>query len=187
MRTPDKTRVPCCISPYVTAKLSKYSVAGPFAIPQQKVGGGRTIATDKLDAFWDKCGGSDTEHGCYVFCMTKGKGVVPWYVGKTAKRSFRGECFTPDKLVKFNTVLLKKPKSRPVLFFIRRPTHKGKRNQKQIGRLETWLIAQTKAVNLHLVNKQNIPRESWGITGIIRGGPGKRSDAAESFRRAVDI
>ncbi len=145
------------------------------------------VATDKLDDFWVKSAGSSAEHGCYVFCMSKGKSVVPWYVGKTAKRNFKGECFTADKLVKYNQVLLKKPKSRPVLFLLRRPTHKGKRNQKQIARLETWLIAQTKAVNPSLLNKQNIPRETWGISGIIRSAPGKPSAAAASLRRAVDI
>jgi hypothetical protein len=145
------------------------------------------VATEKLDDFWRTSAGSQREHGCYVFCMTKGKGVVPWYVGKTSKRDFKGECFTADKLNKYNRVLLKKPKSRLVLYFIRRPTHRGKRNQKQIARLETWLIAQAKAVNPSLLNKQNIPRETWGISGIIRGGPGKPAAAAASFRRAVDV
>jgi len=156
-------------------------------MPQERLGGGRTVAINKLDDFWRRSGGSQTEHGCYVFCMTKGKSVVPWYVGKTAKRDFMGECFTTDKLNKYNRVLLKKPKSRPVLYFVRRPTHKGKRNQKQIARLETWLIAQGKSANRDLVNKQNIPRDTWGISGVIRGGPGKPSAAAASFRRALDI
>lgn len=103
------------------------------------------VATGKLDEFWGKTAGSQSGHGCYLFCMMTGKGIVPWYAGKTSKRDFEGECFTADKLIKYNSVLLKKSKSKPVLFFVRPPTHKGKRNQKQIARLETWLIAQAKA------------------------------------------
>lgn len=171
----------------MATELSLYSVHGPYRIPQQKVGNGREVAKPKLKDFWKKSGGADNARGCYLFCMTKGNSVVPWYVGKTAKHDFEGECFTSDKLVKYNHVLLKKPKSRPVLIFVRRPKKKGKTNEKQIGRIETWLIAQAKAVNPQLLNKKQIPRDTWAISGVIRSGPGKVSKAGTALRRAIDI
>lgn len=62
---------------------------GPVTVPRQRVGNGRMVATDKLDDFWLKSGGSTAEHGCYVFCMTKGKSVVPWYVGVSRSEPWR--------------------------------------------------------------------------------------------------
>lgn len=141
----------------------------------------------KLPDFWADSGGSESHHGCYVFAMSKGNSIVPWYVGKTSSHNFEGECFTSDKLQKYQRVLLKKPRSRPVLFFLRRPTHKGKRNQKEIDRLETWLIAQAKGVNASLLNRKKVPRETWGIMGVIRTGSGKPSAAAKAFRAAFGI
>lgn len=166
--------------------LTPYAVRGPFKVPARKVGAGRTVATDKLDDFWNKTGKVARAYGCYVFCMTHGKHVVPWWVGQASKK-FKTEAFTPHKLNVYTEVLLEKPKQQPVIFFVMRTPHKGKHNAVQITQIENWLIAAAYQVNPRLKNKKKIPRERWAITGVIRRGAGKPSVEAKAFRKSLEI
>jgi hypothetical protein len=82
--------------------MSIYSVFGPFEIP--RAGG---IVNDRAGRkfFGDverECRGLSAAVGCYVFAISAAKGARPWYVGKTEKHNFKGEAWTPHKLLLYN-------------------------------------------------------------------------------------
>lgn len=81
----------------------------PYDSIEMPRGTGGIIADDKqsLSAFWNAvdelCGYQiSTACGCYVFSIRAGRGVLPWYVGKAEKQSFRAECFAAHKLNIYN-------------------------------------------------------------------------------------
>lgn len=65
-------------------------------------------------AFWDAVAEYDEDAGaplksaigCYVFVMSRGTVIRPWYVGKTnAIAGFQGEIFTPHKLKHYKEII----------------------------------------------------------------------------------
>lgn len=78
---------------------------GPFII--SKKSNGLILATaEYLKQFWEEIDeeypGLSCACGCYVFATRAGKGVIPWYVGKTEKQSFAKECFYSHKINHYN-------------------------------------------------------------------------------------
>jgi hypothetical protein len=144
---------------------------------------------ENIDKFWEEAYYFKEKQGCYVFAVRAARGYTPWYVGKTNK-SFKEECFTDNKLVKYNNVLHPKNEKlhgKPVIFFIAPPGGKKKVRKKIVNELETFLIRTAKFTNPKLMNKMNVKLPDWGIKGVIRGGSGSPTSEARSFSKMMDL
>ncbi len=74
-----------------------------------------------------------------------------------------------------------------ILYLITHPIQRGRQSMSAIGDMETWLIGVAHEVNPHLINKQGTRTKGWGIAGLIRGGRGKRSQAAVAVRELLGL
>lgn len=91
---------------------------GPFRIPRYN-----TLITSKSignQKFWQEIDtqipGLPDACGCYVFSIRN----TAWYIGQTHKQSFKGGCFTSEKLNKYNQALLsyKKPGDPTLVWYL---------------------------------------------------------------------
>lgn len=163
---------------YREGDMAGFFVTGPHVVPIYKERKSRFIDSAKLNSFWDKVGLGE-RIGCYIFGMRVGRGVSPWYVGKTANR-FDAECFTDNKCNKYNQVLARH--GTPVMYLVVLHTTPGRNNESAIGSLEKFLIQGAYARNAEIKNVQGINRERWSIDGVLRSGKGKPSSGAMSFK-----
>ena len=83
--------------------------------------------------FWTKVENENNELvsacGCYIFALQHGENVVPWYVGKTEKRTFEKECCGAAQINYYNEVLVDHS-GNPFLFLLPRLTGSGKKFSK---------------------------------------------------------
>lgn len=165
-------------------------VFGPFKVPSQrhKSGAGRMIGREHDIPFWNKANSPllKRKQGCYIFALRAGRGATPWYVGKAGK-SFQQECFTPDKLNKYNEALFKGKKGTPVLFFVALPDKKKKIAASIIKDIETHIIRLAKDANPHILNKSKTKSPRWGIERVIRGKQGKPNSNETAFRKMLGL
>lgn len=78
-----------------------FTVRGPYSVPTAGPGSYKWIVNEKLDEFWEGAKGVAEARGSYIFALSTSRGaLLPIYVGRTSTRTFRGECFTPDKINK---------------------------------------------------------------------------------------
>jgi hypothetical protein len=168
-----------------------FKIHGPCDVPYSRAatGSAKRIRADGADLFWQAGGAARhaSSKGCYVFGLRSGGGTTPWYVGKTTK-TFEQECFTPDKLHKYNDVLWQGKKGTPVLFFVVFPTKQGRPSKRKITEVEKFLIQTALTKNNQLVNKantRNLP--DWGLGGIVNAGQGKPSESASRFRSMMGL
>lgn len=145
----------------------KFSVHGPFEIPIYEGQAARLIRADEGREFFSRHHALAQAAGCYVFGMRAGKGITPFYVGK-ATRTFAQECFSPDKLNRYNEVLVNYSRGSPVLFLVVHPRQTGRRNSSAIAELEDFLI-------------QN------AVAGVVNSSGGKPSAAAEAFAKMMGL
>ena len=164
--------------------MSEYTVFGPYRIPVDKKYVGRRIGD--FAAFWDTASDFKDMVGCYVFGMSAGKGIVPYYVGKTTK-CFEAECFTSHKTEKYNEALSEYKRGRPVMFFVTAFKKKGKMNRKEIHLMEDFLIQVGLARNEQLLNIKGTKQERWSITHIVRGGIGKPTKPEGKFKSMMGL
>jgi hypothetical protein len=76
----------------------------------------------------------------------------------------------------------------PVMFFVVHPDQKGKTNERQIEKIEQFLIQAGAAKNPGLQNVRGAYRPKWSIQGVVRSsGKGKRTKAEGAFRRLFDV
>lgn len=165
-----------------------FKVYGPFKIPfdgnvQKKV------KDSELNKFWQQgdLKKIQKKQGLYIFALQAGKGYTPWYVGKTAKQDFVKECFTTDKLNKYNKTLFKGLKGTPVMFFIARPGNKKKAPNAIVDNMETFFIQEAKYKNSGLLNTQKAKLPEWGIDGVIRSGKGTSSKQSRGFKKLMGL
>jgi len=170
----------------------EFVAVGPVKIPVYKPKlGGRRI-DEKLDVFWDSvedvgnkvgCNTIKGGKGCYVFCMRAGKGIVPFYVGKTNAQNLLKETYNPNNIKRYNGVISER-KGAPVMFFIVANKKQGPTNAKAIKALEKFLIEQAYERNKDIINKQHAKLPQWSIRHVmlskVRGKPPK--GAAENAR-----
>lgn len=166
--------------------MTTFEVSGPLKVPFTQHIGGKEISSGDVSKFWKLHPAYERLRGCYVFGVRAGKGIVPWYVGKTTAK-FKGEIFQSDKIKKYHSAMTRTKRGAPVLFLVCYPIKHGKPNAKEIEQLENTLIRQGKYANEHLLNKQKIPRETWSISGVYRSAAGKPSKSAILFRRLLDF
>jgi hypothetical protein len=139
-------------------------VFGPYKVPvrKQKSGRGKMIDKEHERQFWEKIRDQELEkkQGCYIFALRAAKGATPWYVGKAGK-SFQQECFTSDKLNKYNKSLFDGRQGTPVLFFVALEGRKKKISSQTIKEVETYLIRVAKEANRDLINKSKTKPPNW--------------------------
>lgn len=120
---------------------------------------------DTIGMFWEsveeRYPGLSGACGCYVFGVRAAKGALPWYVGLAEKQSFRSECFTADKIAKYNLALRDRQRGTPILFFYAKVTATGRfarvsgNGAKDIQFLEKMLIGVALQRNSGLVNARD--------------------------------
>ena len=165
-------------------------VFGPFPIECEKATSGRIIPKAGINGFWSQEGVKTcvAKQGCYVFAMQASKGYKPWYVGKATKGGFAQECFTTDKLHRYDESLALSGKGTPVLYFIAASGTKKKVPKKYIDQLETLLIHEAYSVNYQIRQKSKIKTApQWGIKGVIRGGKGKPTNTESAFATMMSL
>ena len=166
--------------------MQTLSISGPFDIPCYTGKAGRAIDRDAITEFWSTHKSVATKKGCYIFGIRAGRGYTPIYVGK-ATRSFKQECFTYHKLDHYHRCLVDYAKGTPVMFFAVMPATRGRTNNNVIGEVERYLIALGETANPDLSNIQGRASDTWGIKGVVRGGKGKATKAAEAFKRMMGL
>lgn len=132
--------------------------------------------------------------GCYMFCVKATNGTVPWYVGKTSKNSFSGECFQPHKINHYNTAVSGKSKITPQLFLFPKMTPLGRfaklsqNKQSDIDFLETYLIGLALDRNTYLCNKNKTAfLKNMYVPGIINAKPGQPSSGVAKVKSILGI
>ena len=141
-------------------QISKFEPFGPFTMPVQ----GARVDRSREKEFWnkveDELQGLSDSVGCYIFAIRVAKGVLPWYVGMTEKRSFRKESWEPHKLNLYIEALLDRKRGTPLLYLIAKQTTSGrftKSSKSRLGSvraLEKLLIHTCILKNPKLLNKK---------------------------------
>lgn len=166
--------------------MTEFAVSGPKVIDVYKGVAGRIITDDNIAEFWRSNRSLATKIGCYLFAIRAGKGYAPIYVGKATK-GFKQETFTPHKLSKYQQAMVDYSKATPVMFFIVYPRKKGPTNEKQIKKLEEFLIQTSVAANPDLMNIRGIKSQSWSIKGVLRSSKGPPTIDAKELKKTLNI
>ena len=163
---------------------TNFKVYGPYLIPYENFKYGRHISRKYVEkeGFWEE-NELEEDVGCYIFSM-KTKNFTPYYVGKTADW-FKGECFSNDKVHKYNGVLTKR-KGKPYMFFLV-PEYKTNLPKNKIKDLESFLIHQAYTVNSELINSYGKNEFEWTIGGVMRGGKGSSSHSSSKFKKMIKL
>ena len=152
--------------------------------------GSKRIDKESLGDFWKEFQektGLSLHHGigCYIFSIKTRGGEKPWYVGKAEKQSFEKECFSPDKLLKYNEILDSKEigKSRLTLIVKYTPTDRLSKPspspKSDIQYLEEKLITQCLQRNKDLINVKNTKLEKEMVVEGLMNTPRGRGKAKE--------
>jgi hypothetical protein len=165
--------------------MTSFVVHGPFVLSYEKRKGGRTLV---FDDFWSKDG--EAHHlaegrGCYVFAI-RNRGLTPIYVGQATK-SFKQETFNSTNRHKYHNGFSDYGKGTPVMYFVVHPTQRGPTNEKQIEKIEDFLIQAGVAKNPNLQNVKGAQQPLWSIKGVVRSGAGKRKVEEVQFADLFDI
>lgn len=125
--------------------------------------------------------------GCYIFGLKSGRGMTPWYVGKTNKQTFIEECFDHHKINYYNEVI-SISKGTPVLFLLAKKTNKdkfckpSKNVSSEVKFLENLLIGLAINKNKNLLNiKQTNALRNLSVPGIINSPKGGRKLAVRNL------
>ena len=161
-------------------------IDGPHIVPRTPLPGGLVITKNDIARFWDELGDLADECGCYVFGIRAGRGIMPGYVGKAARR-FRQEVFTSHKLVKYQTYMARTRKGTPVLFFAVAQRARGRINETAISHCELELINLAWRTNPDLENERGLKGPSFVIPHVTEPVRGKPSAAAKSFCAMLDL
>lgn len=129
-----------------------------------------------------------------MFCI-RNQGLVPWYVGKTEKRSFETGCFQSGTREAYNLVLNRTKRGTPLLFLLSRLTGAGDQYAKptssrfrDAGYLETRLIAIAFKRNPELLNIGTTSFLSHMLMpGIVNGRKGDATKAVTDLRTALGL
>lgn len=172
-------------------RLTDFEISGPIEVPCQKAssGSGKFIDKAGVKGFWGKPESAKIaqKQGCLVFALRAAKGYVPWYVGK-ATNAMSQECFTVDKLYKYNSVLFKARKGTPVLFFVVRPGSRQVAPKPVIRSMERQLIQDAYRRNSDLINVQNTKNlPAWTIKGVFQSAVGKPTKIQTAFGKMMGL
>lgn len=172
----------------------KFKICGPFSLEKGQNGLPK-LDKESKKKFWENISlqypGLSEACGCYVFAIKAGKGVKPWYVGKTGKQVLSKEVFTPHKEKIFQSVVAKR-KGTPILFFIplltnqNRFSKKRNTNHRGISFLENLLIGACINKNSRLSNVQKTKYlREMVVPGFLNSPKRKYSREEREFVRTI--
>ena len=148
--------------------------------------------------FWSKVAAEDEDLpgacGCYLFALQNGNNIVPWYVGKTEKRTFEKECCGATQINYYNEILVDH-NGTPGLFLLPRLTGSGekfakpsKNGHRDIDFLETMLIGMALEKNPELLNvKKTALLREMKVPGVINSPQARPTFEVQSLRNALGI
>lgn len=174
----------------------KFKVFGPFVLPRNS---NKSLVAHELESrreFWwevdESNEGLSKACGCYVFCIQTGGGTLPWYVGKTEKRSFSKECLQAHKIVHYNSACTDR-KGTPQLYLVPQLTKGGRFRKPTTGKraaissLESILIGFALSRNPGLLNiKGTAMLKNLEVPGLINAKGGGRS-AGSKLKSILDL
>ncbi len=168
--------------------MNKYNVVGPIKIPAEQGHRGPIITETTAKKFWNNRDADRIrdERGCYIFGIKARRGAMPYYVGRTTKKSFESECFTDHKINKYHKAISRTTMGYPIMFFIVHPIRQGKTNSRQIGGIENFLIKLEVSRNeKHLNVKNSNVIDDWRISGVTGGR--KPSVSAKKLKKMMGM
>ena len=131
--------------------------------------------------------------GVYIFSIKSGGGEKPWYVGKAEGQTFEKECFSQDKLVKYNKILYRRDRGIPKLTLIAKYTPTGRlcqmpksKSSDPVQFLEEKLITQCLQRNEKLINIKNTKYEKEMIVeGFMNFSSRRASTEIDAFKKLI--
>lgn len=169
-----------------------YEIFGDFPVPRTP--GKRGVSAENRRTFRAqleaKHPGLASAVGCYVFAIRAGRGILPWYVGKTCKQGFVQECFEPHKLNHYNEVLYSKERGTPVLYLVARTTTSGRFSRSMPATegkfLESMLIGMAVQRNKSLRNIVHTKfLQQLRVPGLVNPGKGPPRGPVADFKRMI--
>jgi hypothetical protein len=134
--------------------------------------------------------------GVYVFGISWGEKLTPWYVGQTvAKTGFRGEIFQDHKLKKYNKIV-RNHSGRPVMFLFPLLTPKDRFSQNRaafnkrlVDWVETMLFGLTLAKNEDCQNLRGMKfLKECTVNGVLGPHyPGRPERQAAQAKRLARV
>jgi hypothetical protein len=174
----------------------KFAIYGGFEIQRQPNWHG-AFDKENRKLFWENVEANKPRLseacGCYVFAIQNGGNFRAWYVGKTEKNTFSGECFEIQKKLIYNEILVDHA-GQALLFLIPRLATSGKFSKpRQSGYhdvefLETMLIGIALKTNPELANirKTKLLKEMV-VPGVINSPPGKPPLRVQDLKNALGL
>jgi hypothetical protein len=170
-----------------------YEIFGPFELPRAKPRHFTHKVGEKQE-FWndldEEYPGLPEACGCYIVSVRN----RVWYVGMAQKQSFRGECFTADKILKIERAM-DYGKGNAFLTLIARHTENGHFSKRSVNGytdirdLELLLIESALDRNGDLLNSSatKVLREMI-VPGFLNSplGAGKRT-SVKAFQQIMGI
>lgn len=169
-----------------TTKWFKFHASGPHVFKEHVLRNKKGVKHIDRKAFkkWLATLPFADSRGVYVFA-TGEKKPKPWYVGLTAKNSFKSECGSKEALI---NKMIQGASGSPVLFLLVAPPGWSSKIDAAIDSLETELMRACHWINPELLNtNKKIPTWETFIPGVLRTGAGKPSPAAKALRTALRI
>lgn len=170
--------------------MTLFEVYGPYEIPFSQQKSIKLIHQDDTKKFLASLveEGISKKQGCYIFCLRAGRGFRPWYVGKATKGIYQ-ECMQDGKIKRYNEVLHKGNKGKPVMFFALPPGEgKNKAPTNTINEMEKFLIKAAYEKNKDIKNTHHAKDDAWTIKGVYgKYGSGNRKTQEDSFRKMLNL
>ncbi len=174
--------------------MSKFVPYGPFEMPVD----GAQIDRTRENEFWNNVRlqhpGLPKAVGCYIFAIRAGRGIKPWYVGKTERLGFQGESWQPHKLLHYQGVLAKRERGTPLLHFLAKYTKSGKKfarpttnELRSVRTLEKMLMAACLRRNGNLCNKSGKRPLQIEVPGFMNESPGQRTREARDLAQLLGV
>jgi hypothetical protein len=172
----------------------RFRVFGPIRIDLDEYGN----IPNSMNSFWEEVDGLydglSGGRGCYIFCIKTSGGprIYPWYIGKTNRQTFAGECFKPHQRNHYSRALNYYDRAHPGLFLVAQFTSGGKlykgQGEASINFLETYLIGLGLRANHNLMNKRDtkLYRELV-LPGFLNSDQGNPGLPANELRKVLGV
>ena len=171
-----------------------FQTYGPFEVPIKD----RALDKDRQAEFWDgvehAAPGLPGAIGCYIFAVRAGRGMRPWYVGKTDRAGFKREVFQDNKFRLYFEILKQRKRGTALMFFIARHTPGGRFNKtsvnenRAISTLEELMIGTSLLRNPKLINKRTTKHfRELQVPGYMNEAPGARMQSARQLALLLGI
>ena len=170
-----------------------------IAIPTTSKNGVKRVNTDLIKSnIWDefnKQTGLNLGNGIgvYIFSIKSSRGEKPWYVGRAEGQTFEKECFSTDKLVKYNHLLYERVQGTPKITLIAKYTPTGRlckmpksKLSDPVKFLEAKLISQCLQRNEKLINIKNTKYEKeMTVEGFMNSSSRRTSTEIDAFKKLI--